>query len=48
MYDKFVSSDRKKYLRKIKLEKLAVFLTQVRNFAWHHCSLGSTCKFKSN
>lgn len=29
MRDKFISSDRKKYLRKIKLNKLAVFMTQI-------------------
>lgn len=29
MRDKFISIDRKKYLRKIKLNKLAVFLTQI-------------------
>lgn len=29
MRDKFISTDRKKYLRKIKLQKLAVFGTQI-------------------
>jgi len=29
MHDKFVSLDRKKYLRKIKLNKIAIFLTQI-------------------
>lgn len=29
MRDKFISVDRKKYLRKIKLNKIAVFLTQI-------------------
>ena len=29
MRDKFVSEDRKKYLRKLKLSKLAVFMTQI-------------------
>lgn len=29
MSDKFISNDRKKYLRKIKLEKVAVFGTQI-------------------
>jgi len=29
MRDKFISNDRKKYLRKIKIEKFAVFFTQV-------------------
>lgn len=29
MYDKFISQDRKKYLRKNKLEKIAVFGTQI-------------------
>lgn len=29
MRDKFISLDRKKYLRKIKLNKIAIFLTQI-------------------
>lgn len=29
MRDKFISIDRKKYLRKIKLNKIAIFITQI-------------------
>ncbi len=41
MRDKFISIDRKKYLRKIKINKIAVFVTQVRNFTYYYINLGS-------
>jgi len=41
MREKNISEDRKKYLRKIKINKIAVFVTQVRNFTYYYINLGS-------
>lgn len=43
MHDKFISEDRKKYLRKIKINKVLVFGTQVRYIARIYSYLGIAC-----
>ena len=47
MRDKFISEDRKKYLRKIRMGRIAVFATQIRNsFCLCYC-LGGFSKSKN-
>lgn len=48
MYDKFISPDRKKYLRKIRTNKIAVFGAQIRNTLYHNYFMGSFGKLKYN
>ena len=48
MRDKFISTDRKNYLRKIRIEKIAVFGVQIRNTVYHNCFMGSLGKSKYN
>jgi len=46
MRDKFISEDRKKYLRKIRMGRISVFVTQIRTpFCLYYC-LGGFSKFK--